>query len=145
QLTAARVLAAAPETDELMLSFLPGDAGSPMRSAGPSDALLDVGALGAAACRRAPCAAPAVSRRVRVLVQSRSGAARFARVRAWVANDGRPWVVRIDGITLTGTPQLIDASAPIGTAVAHVVEIEVPREEPEGSLLAPIHWQAETD
>lgn len=51
--------------------------------------------------------------------------------------------VRIDGRLLTSVPQLIDASVPVGIAVAHTLEIEVPVSEPAGLLAQNIVWLVE--
>ena len=70
---------------------------------------------------------------------------RFARVRAFLSGAAPRSRVRVDGILLSEGPQLIDAAAPIGRAVKHVLEIEVPASAPEGQLDLGVTWLAEAD
>lgn len=54
-------------------------------------------------------------------------------------------IIRVDGIVLTAAPRLIQRHTPIGVAVAHRIEIEVPVQSAEGPLLASIGWEVTTD
>jgi hypothetical protein len=84
-------------------------------------------------------------RQIAVRLRSASGRARFARLQASLKVEDPRCRVRIDGIVLTQVPQLIDAAAPVGAAVAHTLEIEVPVSEPPGVLATEITWLADTD
>lgn len=146
--TAVADVAAAPArparpVEELQLVFLQGDDRAPVRQNASDDASLDVGRVVAGRCRARPCTTTLVQRRFRVRVDGRSTTARFARVQAFVQNDMPGQRVRIDGRLLTSVPQLIDASVPVGIAVAHTLEIEVPVSEPAGLLAQNIVWLVE--
>ena len=67
----------------------------------------------------------------------------FAPLRASLqADDGR-CRIRVDGKTLTAVPQVIDPLAPLGQAVAHVLEIEIPTTAAEGPVAASISWTSD--
>lgn len=82
---------------------------------------------------------------VRVRLHAVTGAAHFARLFATLDNASGGCLVRVDGIRLGPARQLIDGNAPIGVAISHAIEIEVPASEPAGTVVAPILWLAETD
>jgi hypothetical protein len=82
---------------------------------------------------------------VRVWLRAVAGAAHFARLYATLDNASGGCIVRVDGIRLGPVRQLIDGRAPVGAAVSHTIDIEVPASEPPGTVLAPIAWLAETD
>jgi hypothetical protein len=134
-----------PAIDELRLVFLEADPGAPVRpGAGDAgEATIDVGRLSAAGCPARGCVRTAVTRSFRMRVDGIATAARAARTYAFV-EDGVPGHrVRIDGRLLTAGPQLIDAAIPLGMAMTHTLEIEVPVSEPEGPLRETIGWRAE--
>jgi hypothetical protein len=59
-------------------------------------------------------------------------------------SDGRA-VVRVNGITLGAAPTVIDAHAPIGDAIVHHIEIEVPASMPAGEVASAIRWEVTTN
>jgi hypothetical protein len=133
---------AAP-ADAFRLVFLEGDAQAPVRRGGADDATIDVGRLAAARCPSRGCLRTVVRRQFRLRVDGVATTARFVRTRAYLQSDVPGHRVRLDGRLLTAGPQLIDAMIPIGTPVAHTLEIEVPISEPAGMLAESIVWVAE--
>lgn len=134
-----------PATDELRLVFLEADPAAPVRQYGgdPGEATLELGAVSAADCPLRSCVRTAATRSFRMRVDGVATTARAARTYAFV-QDGVPGHrVRIDGRLLTAGPQLIDAAIPLGVAIAHALEIEVPLSEPAGPLRETIGWLAE--
>jgi hypothetical protein len=129
--------------EEFQLVFLDGDDRAPVRQ-GADDAVMDIGRVVAGRCRARQCASTVVQRRFRLRVDARASGARFARVHAFVQNDAPGQRIRIDGRPLTSVPTLIDALVPLGVAVVHVLEIEVPISEPPGPLAQNIVWLAES-
>jgi hypothetical protein len=67
----------------------------------------------------------------------------FAPLRAALQTDDGRCRIRVDGKTLTAAPQVIDALAPLGKAVAHVLEIEIPTSAAEGLIAASISWTSD--
>ena len=87
-----------------------------------------------------------VARTVGVRVVRRGGAGKgVAALRAWVEAPDARVALRVDGKPLGGAPILIDPQAPLGIAVAHRIEIDVPPSAPEGALLSAIRWEATCD
>jgi hypothetical protein len=82
---------------------------------------------------------------VRVRLRAATASVRFARLSARLDGGAGGCIVRVDGVRLGPMPQLIDASAPIGLAVSHTIEFDVPASEPAGAVAASITWLAETD
>jgi hypothetical protein len=82
---------------------------------------------------------------VRRVVTVRIGTERtgFAPLRAALQTDDGRCRIRVDGKTLTVATQVIDALAPLGKAVAHVIEIEIPTSVPEGPIAASISWTSD--
>jgi hypothetical protein len=135
--------------DELSLRFLPDDGA--VAAGGSADALLQLGDIGASSCLGRRGASHTCTRngtrtvkRVRLLLNSASPAARFAQLRVYLETDKPRCKVRINGVTLSSTPQLIDARAPIGKPLSYVMELEVPVDEPSGNITKAITWLAET-
>jgi hypothetical protein len=96
------------------------------------------------AARSAGRGAPAVTL-LRRVVTVRIGTDRtgFAPLRAHLQTfDGR-CRIRVDGTTLTAVPQVIDPLAPLGQAVAHVLEIEIATTAAEGPVAASISWTSD--
>jgi hypothetical protein len=96
------------------------------------------------AARSAARGSPAVTL-LRRVVTVRIGTERtgFAPLRAHLQTvDGR-CRIRVDGTTLTAVPQVIDPLAPLGQAVAHVLEIEIPTTATEGPVAASISWTSD--
>jgi hypothetical protein len=110
-------------------------------------AVLDVGSLsarwpGGGRGRRAQATA-VVSRRVGVRVESRGGRRGFATLRAYLAMPAQRGTVSVDGVVLTAAPHVVDAQAPIGSTVGHVIRLSVPASDPEGAVSADIVWEVE--
>ena len=82
---------------------------------------------------------------LRRMVTVRIGTARagFAPLRAAVSGDDGRSRIRVDGKTLTAVPQLIDALAPLGQPVTHVIEIEIAAAAAEGPVSASISWTSD--
>jgi hypothetical protein len=147
-LAASTDVAAAPTrlarpAEEFQLVFLDGDDRAPVRQSSHDDASIDVGRVVAGRCKSRHCTSTTVRRRFRVRVDGHSTSARFVRVHAFVQNEQPGHKVRIDGRLLTSVPQLIDASVPLGLAIAHTLEIEVPLSEPAGLIAQNVVWLAE--
>lgn len=68
-----------------------------------------------------------------------------ATLRAYLETPDPRATIRVGGITLTTAPRVIQRHAPIGVAIAHRIDIEVPVTAPEGPLAATIGWEVTTD
>ncbi len=68
-----------------------------------------------------------------------------ATLRAYLETPDPHATIRVDGILLGSTPRVIQRNAPIGIAVTHRLEIEVPVTAPEGTLAAAIGWEVTTE
>ncbi|HYO76985.1 MAG TPA: hypothetical protein VE010_11020 [Thermoanaerobaculia bacterium] len=68
-----------------------------------------------------------------------------ATVRAFLETPDPHATIRIDGIVLSATPRIVQRNAPIGIAVTHRLEIEVPVSAPEGAVAANIGWEITTE
>jgi hypothetical protein len=69
----------------------------------------------------------------------------FARLSARLASEDPRCRIQVDGVRLSATPTLLDPSARLGAARAHIIRVEVPFAEPPGPFLSAIEWQAETE
>jgi hypothetical protein len=67
----------------------------------------------------------------------------FAPLRAHLQSDDGRCRIRVDGKTLTAVPQVIDPLAPLGQAVAHILEIEIATTAAEGPVAASISWTSD--
>ena len=123
--------------DDIVIMFVPVDG-----IAQPEAALLDVGAVRHDGSRSRNTI---VTRTIGVRLTRRSGNGGTARLRAWLLHDDRNTAVRVDGITLTTTAQLIDPHAPLGIATRHRIEIAVPVTAPEGAIASTIEWEAQNE
>ncbi len=130
-----RAAVSAPR-EEVAISFVGVTTGS------GSDALLDVGSMsGVRRPRRGMTAAVHTT----VFGIRLEGSGKTATLRASLESfDGR-CIIRVDGIELGTAPKLIAARTPLGTVVAHTLEIEVPASVPEGSFATSVRWEATTD
>lgn len=81
---------------------------------------------------------------IRIGPQSRD-ARGTATLRAYLETADPHTTIRIDGITLGIAPRVIQRNAPIGIAVTHRLEIEVPVSAPAGALNAAIGWEVTTE
>jgi hypothetical protein len=129
--------------DEFRLVFLDGDDRAPVRRGAYDDATIDVGRVVATRCPSRGCVRTVVRRQFRLRVDGVATTARYVRTQAFVQHDVPGHQVRVDGRLLTSAPRLIDAITPLGVAVAHTLEIEVPVSEPEGMLAENIIWLVE--
>lgn len=68
-----------------------------------------------------------------------------ATLRAFLQTPDPNTTIRIDGITLGIAPRVIRRNAPIGIAVTHRLEVEVPVSAPEGAVAATIGWEVTTE
>jgi hypothetical protein len=82
---------------------------------------------------------------VRRMITVRIGTERtgFAPLRAALQADDARFRIRVDGKALSAVPQVIDALAPLGQAVPHVLEIEIPTTAAEGPIAASISWTSD--
>jgi hypothetical protein len=125
-----RAVAAPVSPDDLSIEFV--DAGN---------ALLDTGAIAFRPGKKAA----ATTRTFALRIGRPSREARgTATLRAFVQTGDPRWLVRIDGIPLGPAPRVIRHHAPIGIALRHRLEIDVPPEAPEGALLLAIGWEVST-
>jgi hypothetical protein len=132
-------------TDRLMaplrIVFLDGDERAPVRQAFSGDASIDVGRVTGTSTKCTPRSC-VIQRRFRLRVDGRS-TARFVTVRAFLGVEMSGQRVRVDGRLLSTAPTLVDASAPLGIATTHTLEIEVFASEPDGLLAHTIQWTVE--
>jgi hypothetical protein len=132
-----RAASAPVDPDAITISFTPMDG---IRTT--TWTVLDVGTL----ARRERARGAHVVRTVAVGIDRVSGVAGgTATLRAQLQlSDGRA-IVRINGITLGAAPVVIDARAPIGGAIVHRIEIEVPPAVPAGEVASAIRWDVTTN
>ena len=133
-----RRAAAAPiDPEAVSISFIPE-----MGMAKANDALLDVGTF----ARGGRTRSARIVKNVGIRVDRRSGSlGGTASLRALLVGGDGNAVFRVDGITLTAAPRVIDSFAPIGTAVMHRIEIEVPPHTAEGAVAGEIVWEVSTN
>ncbi|MEA2571661.1 MAG: hypothetical protein QOI24_3662 [Acidobacteriota bacterium] len=135
--TRRRAASAPVDPDAITISFTPTDGIRTM-----TWTALDVGTL----ARRERARGARVVRNVAVGVDRVSGVTGgTATLRAHLQfSDGRA-IVRIDGITLGAAQIVIDPHAPIGSAIVHHIEIEVPASVPAGEVASAIRWEVSTN
>ncbi|MDQ3280685.1 MAG: hypothetical protein M3Q69_04660 [Acidobacteriota bacterium] len=68
-----------------------------------------------------------------------------ATVRAFLEHADPRATIRLDGIPLGATARIVQRHAPIGIAVPHRLEIEVPTTAAEGAIDCAIGWEVTTD
>jgi len=132
-----RAASAPVDPDAITISFTPADG---MRTT--TWTALDVGTL----ARRERARGARVVRNVAVGIDRNSGiSGGTATLRAHLQfSDGRG-IVRVNGVTLTPVPVVIDAHAPIGSAIVYRIELEVPPSVPEGEVAGAIRWEVTTN
>jgi hypothetical protein len=129
-----RVVAVSPPSSSLTLTFMDGGAAT--------TAILDAGTAAWKGGRRRTTV---ITRSFAVRIGGPSREARgTATLRAFLETPDPRATMRIDGIVLGTAPVVIHHHAPIGVAVAHTLEIEVPVTAPDGPLVASIGWEAST-
>jgi hypothetical protein len=142
---ATRRRAAAPMVlDEISVTFVPVAAGTNVIGAG--DGLLDLGRIAHEPRRGNTSRHTTKVQMIGVRIDGRGRSMTgTATLRASLQDVDTRCTIRIDGITLSRTATLIAARAPIGVAVPHRIEIDVPADVPEGMLSASIDWDVTTD
>jgi hypothetical protein len=125
----------------LAVTFVTDDA---LAAPGASGALVDLGSLSAswARGRGAGASAIAVEKRVGVRIDG-PGRRSFVRLRAYLASPEPGRTVSVDGVVLSAAPRVVDAQAPVGGTVGHVVRVEIPPSQPAGAFAADIVWEIE--
>lgn len=118
--------------------------GGALHGFAPGSGLLDLGPISAAR-QRHPRHAAQQHHRIGLRLEGDSGSFAHARVSVALSDAFADYTVRVDGVTLTAFPQLIDAAHPVGMRVVHDIEISVPRTAPPGPIANGIVWFAETD
>jgi hypothetical protein len=126
-----RAVAVSPSSSDLAITFL-----------GPG-AVLDAGTIVWRGGRRN---ATVTVRTVQMRIGSPSQEARgTATLRAFVESADRNCAIRVNGTLLTTVPQIVQRHAPIGIAIPHRIEIEVPTSAPDGPLQTSVGWEVTTD
>lgn len=124
-----RAVAVSPPSSELSITFV--------------DGVLDAGTLAwTGGSRRSTIARRAISMRVGRPSRDARGT---ATLRAYLESDDRRAAIRVNGVTLSTIPRVVEHHAPIGVVFTQRVEIEVSINEPEGPLAASIGWEVITD
>jgi hypothetical protein len=125
-----RALTVSPTSSPVAIEFL------------GTGAVIDAGTLISTGGRRAARSTSSVSLRIGPASSEGRGT---ATLRAYLETHDPRATIRIDGITLTTAPRVIQRHAPIGVASAHRIEVEVPVTAAEGPLQTSIGWEATTD
>jgi hypothetical protein len=68
-----------------------------------------------------------------------------ATVRAFLEMPDPLCSIRVNGVLLTGVPQIVQRQAPIGITNSYRIEIAIPTSAPEGPLQTSIGWEVSTD
>lgn len=107
------------------------------------DRVLDAGTMSwTGERRRSSLARRAISMRVGPPSREARGT---VTLRAFLETDDGRATIRVNGVTLSSIPQIVERHAPIGVVFTQRVEIEVATTEPEGPLAAAIGWEVITD
>lgn len=130
-----RAVAVPPPSDALSLTFL--DHGRATAAA------VDAGTISWSGGRR-PYAVTTRTFSLRIGPESPEARGR-ATLRAFLETPDPNVTIRIDGITLGTAPRVIRHHAPIGIALTHRLEIEVPVTAPDGTMAARIGWEVTTE
>lgn len=125
-----RALTVSPTSSPLAIVFL------------GTGAVVDTGMLISTGGRRAAKSVSSVTLRIGAASSEPRGT---ATLRAYLESHDTRATIRIDGVTLTTAPRVIQRHAPIGVPTAHRVELEVPVTAAEGPLQVSIGWEATTD
>jgi hypothetical protein len=133
-----RAAAASPAQSDVSITFV-GTTGS------GSEAWMDAGTLSAAQTHsRQNANGHIVTRRSFAIRIDAPGQIGTAMLRAFLETTDHNSVVRIDGISLSTVPVVIDPQARIGAAVPHALEIEIPASAPEGTFASAVRWEVVT-
>jgi hypothetical protein len=68
-----------------------------------------------------------------------------ARVSVALAVETPGCVVRVDGLSLSTVPRMINPVHRVGATVVHEIEMTIPASVPAGAFLSNLQWFAETD
>ena len=126
----------------LTISFVALD--NATRSVAGAQGLVDLGTVSAnlGASRKRSIV---VRRRVAVRIDSRSGTMASARLSVALTAETPGSTVRIDGVTLSTVPRMINPAHRTDTAVVHEIELTIPASVPEGAFHNDLEWIAESD
>lgn len=115
---------------------------SAIRSAAGSDAFVDFGSVA-----KQPGAGRGIviRRRVAVRLDGYPGAPASARLSVALTAEAPGCTVRVDGVTLSTFPRLIDPLHRIGSDVVHEIEVTIPTTVPSGAFLSDLQWLAASD
>ena len=129
----ATVASAAPAA--LALTFVSLDGGH------VNDGLMDVGVITYA--RYGSRRVSRITRRIGVRIEAAPGGK--ATLRASLENPDARCRIRVDGFELSGTPRVIEMAAATGVLTPHRIDIEVPVEAAEGTLVSAVVWEVTTN
>jgi hypothetical protein len=127
-----RAVAVSPPSSDLSLTFLEGGQAT--------TAVVDAGTISWRGGRKQYSVTVAI--RIGKATREARGT---ATLRAYLETPDPHAAIRVDGILLGATPRVIQRNAPIGIAMNHRLEIEVPVSAPEGTLAATIGWEVTTE
>ena len=68
-----------------------------------------------------------------------------ARVSVALAVETPGCIVRVDGVTLSTVPRMINPVHRVGATVVHEIEMTIPASVPAGAFLSNLQWFAESD
>ena len=131
----------APEPGSLRIRFEPLDAATHATASG--DAFVDLGTMSARDGGEG--AGIVVRRRVAVRVEAGPGGPSSARLTVALGTETPGCTVRVDGVTLTSLPRVLDPVHRVGTAAVHEIEVIIPASGPPGSFVSDLRWRAEAD
>jgi hypothetical protein len=110
------------------------------------DGMLDSGVISQATDDAGRRGESTVTRRFGVRLEGAAGSGgTFATLLAFVENPDPNMVVKLNGITLTATPVVVDPQVRVGSLRQHTLQLTVPVDAPEGMFQASIGWQVITD
>jgi hypothetical protein len=84
-----------------------------------------------------------VKRPIRLRAAKWNGQPGRAILRAYLARDCFPTILKIDGIALSTTAKIIAHEVQLNRSTEHILELQVPVTAPAGAFDAQIGWQAE--
>jgi hypothetical protein len=126
-----RAVAASPPSSDLSVTFL-GSAG-----------VLDAGTMSWRGGRKD---ATVTTRNVTMRIGPATAEARgTATVRAFLEMPDPLSSIRVNGVLLTGVPQIVQRQAPIGVTGTYRIEIAISTSAPDGPLQTSIGWEVSTD
>ena len=126
--------------DQFTVSFVSN--GSSTLIAPGGIAVVDIGS--ASARPGAGSSGIVIRRQIGVRLDGQSGAPASTRLSVALAEEIPGCKVRIDGMTLSTVPRLVDQVHRIGTAVVHEIEVTIPPSVPAGIFAINLQWLAES-